>query len=113
MTKGAIVIALLITTFPSIAMAKDTRFWNLTAATIASLQLSPAGRNQWGIDQAVNDPDHSVDHDERLKITGAATGRYDVRFVDSAGRTCIVENVAIREGAVFSIEEKNLRNCSK
>ena len=113
MTKGAIVIALLITTFPSIAMAKDTRFWNLTAATIASLQLSPAGRNQWGIDQAVNDPDHSVDHDERLKITGIKSGVYDVKFTDKAARSCVLRNIAIKEGAVFSIDEKRTAACEK
>ena len=52
--------------------AKDTRFWNLTANTITSLQLSPAGKNDWGRKQAGNDRDGTVDHDERLKITDTA-----------------------------------------
>ena len=52
------------------AEGKGIRFWNLTAATITSLQLSPAGKNEWGPNQIENDKDRSVDHDERLKITG-------------------------------------------
>src|SRR5271156_6309472 len=93
------------------ALAKDTRFWNLTANTITMLQLSPAGRNQWGPDQTVNDPDHGVDHDERLKITGVKSGLYDVRFTDKAGRQCAITDVAVKEGAVFSIDEKNIGVC--
>src|ERR1700733_15067182 len=91
---------------PAIASAKDTRFWNLTANTITSLQLSPAGKNDWGKNQTDNDNDRPVDHDERLKITGTATGIYDVKFTDKTGRTCVVPNVQIKESAVFSIEEK-------
>ena len=98
---------------PLSALAKDTRFWNLTANTITSLQLSPAGKNDWGRNQADNDRDHTVDHDERLKITGAASGLYDVKFVDDSGRRCLVENVQIKEGSVFSIEEKNLKDCAR
>jgi hypothetical protein len=85
----------------------------LTAHTITSVQLSPAGKNQWGSNQTENDADHAVDHDERLKITGAASGLYDVKFVDDSGRRCLVENVQIKEGSVFSIEEKNLKDCAK
>ena len=95
------------------ANAKETRLWNLTAHTIISLQLSPAGKNDWGPDQVVNDPDNSVDHDERLKITGTPSGRYDVKFVDTAGRHCLIGGVDIREAAVFAIEEKTLGDCAK
>ena len=95
------------------ALAKDTQFWNLTANTITALQLSPAGKGEWGPDQTANDADHSVDHDERLKIKGAATGTYDVKFTDKAGRHCVVTGVAIKEGAVFSIDEKKLSGCTK
>ena len=88
--------------------AKDTRFWNLTAQTITELHLSPAGKNDWGVNQTDNDPDHSVDHDERLKILGVDTGAYDVKFKDKTGRACILRNVEIKAGGVFSIEEKAL-----
>jgi hypothetical protein len=98
---------------PIAAAAKDTRFWNLTANTITSLQLSPAGKNAWGHDQAGNDRDGTVDHDERLKITDTAPGIYDVKFVDKSGRTCVVPNIEVRTGAVFTIEEKALKDCGK
>ena len=113
MIRGVALIAIAATAISSAAMAKTTQIWNLTANTITSLQLSPAGKNEWGPDQTVNDPDHSVDHDERLKITGAPPGLYDVRFVDKIGRTCIVAGVEIKQGAIVSIEEKVLKNCSK
>ena len=93
--------------------AKDTRFWNLTANTITSLQLSPPGKNEWGRNQTDNDRDHTVDHDERLKITDAEAGTYDVKFVDQSGRTCIVPNVQVKAGSIFSIEEKELKGCTK
>ena|ERR1700761_7503449 len=98
---------------PAAASAKDTRFWNLTANTITSLQLSPTGKNDWGRNQTDNDNDHTVDHDERLKITETASGVYDVKFTDKTGRSCVVPNVPIKESAVFSIEEKDLKDCSK
>ena len=113
MTKRAALIGLAIAALSGAAAAKNTQAWNLTANAIISLQLSPAGKNAWGPDQTVNDPDHSVDHDERLKITATPPGAYDVKFVDKTGRTCIVENVAIKEGAIFTIEEKQLKNCSE
>jgi hypothetical protein len=114
MTRAAAALAaLLFAALPTAALAKDTRFWNLTANTILSLQISPAGSNAWGLEQTDNDPDHSVDHDERLKITGVASGVYDIKFTDERGRTCTVENIHIKEGSVFSIEEKNLKACAK
>ena len=90
------------------ADAKTTRFWNLTANTITKLQLAPAGTDTFGPDQAKNDRDGTVDADERLKITGVPTGSYDVRLTDAKGRTCTVKNLAVKEGEVFSIEEKQL-----
>ena len=98
---------------PLDASAKDTRFWNLTANTITSLQLSPAGRNEWGRNQADNDRDGTVDHDERLKITETPPGVYDVRLVDKTGRSCVVPNIQVTAGAVFTIEEKDLKGCAR
>ena len=39
------------------AMAKDTRFWNLTSSTVKSLELAPAGTSAFGPNQTTNDPD--------------------------------------------------------
>jgi hypothetical protein len=95
------------------ASAKDTRFWNLTAHTITAFQLSPAGKDEWGADQTANDSDHSVDADERLKITGVKSGVYDVKFADKTGRSCILRDIGITEGAVFSIDEKKAAACRR
>jgi hypothetical protein len=104
---GAIFLCLI----PTVSIAKDTRFWNLTANTITSLQLSPAGKSDWGPNQTDNDSDHSVDHDERLKIPGLKSGIYDVKFADKAGRVCVVTDVPVKEGSIFSIDEKRPKNC--
>src|SRR5262245_10194921 len=101
-------------TLPAVAQdRKGIRFWNLTLNTITQLQLSPAGKNTWGPDQCVNDRDGTVDHDERLRITGIEPGRYDVRLADKTGRVCVVRGVDLKGGAVFSIEEKQLTDCGK
>ena len=113
MKRAILIAAFGLLLVPATASAKDTRFWNLTANTITSLQLSPAGKNEWGKNQTDNDNDHTVDHDERLKITDAPAGVYDVKFTDKTGRNCTVPNVEVKTGAVFSIEEKMLKNCSK
>ena len=113
MARAMALIAFLLAFIPVGAWAKDTQFWNLTANTITSLQLSPPGKTEWGRNQADNDRDHTVDHDERLKITDTAAGIYDVKFVDKSGRTCIVPNVQVKAGAIFIIEEKELKGCAK
>ena len=113
MTRTIILAALVLALMPATASAKDTRFWNLTANTITSLQLSPVGKNEWGRNQTDNDNDHTVDHDERLKITDTASGVYDVKFTDKSGRTCVVPNVEVKAGAIFSIEEKVLKGCTR
>jgi hypothetical protein len=113
MSRGTIPIIVISTLLPMSALAKDTRLWNLTAHTITSVQLSPAGKNDWGRNQAENDRDGTVDHDERLKITDTPPGLYDVKFADKSGRTCVVPNIEVKEGSVFSIEEKSVKNCAK
>jgi hypothetical protein len=113
MARATAFIAFILAWIPAGASAKDTRFWNLTANTITSLQLSPAGKNEWGRNQTDNDGDRTVDHDERLKITDIVPGSYDVRFVDKGGRTCLVPNIEVTAGGVFSIEEKNLKDCTR
>lgn len=89
-----------------------TRFWNLTGETIVHLSLAPTGTTDWGPDQCRNDSDGSVDFDERLRITGVATGRYDVRFSDKTGRTCTVTGVTVKAGSVFSLGTEALSNCT-
>jgi V8-like Glu-specific endopeptidase len=113
MVKAVFLSVFMLALISTGASAKDTRFWNLTANTITSLQLSPPGKNEWGRNQTDNDHDHTVDHDERLKITDTEAGIYDVKFVDQSGRTCVVPNIQVKAGAVFSIDEKELKGCTK
>ena len=110
----ALVVAVALLLSLSAAFAADrkpTRFWNLTANTIVTLQMSPAGKDTWGRNQCDNDKDHEVDHDERLRITDIEPGRYDVRFKDKTGRVCTVKNIEVKDGEVFSIEERELKDC--
>jgi hypothetical protein len=107
-------IALGLGASPALAQErKSIRFWNLTTYTITRLQLSPPGEGRWGPDQCRNDRDGTVDHDERLRITGVEPGHYDVKFTDRIGRICIVRNIEVKDGAVFIIEEKQLTECGE
>jgi len=95
------------------ADSRPTRFWNLTGETITHLSLAPEGTTNWSADQCRNDPDGTVDFDERLRITGVATGRYDVRFTGKSGRSCIVKGVDVKAGAVFSIGKDAWDHCGQ
>jgi hypothetical protein len=95
------------------AADRPTRFWNLTHNTVQEFQLAPAGTTAWGENQCKNDKDGTVDFDERLRITGIESGRYDARIKDASGRVCFARNVTIEAGKVFSIEEKDLTDCRK
>jgi hypothetical protein len=94
------------------AERRGMRFWNLTQNTLTSLQFSPPGKNAWGRNQCLNDDDKTVDHNERLRITGLTPGRYDAKLSDKMGRTCVVKDVEVKDG-IFSIEEKQLTSCEK
>jgi hypothetical protein len=94
------------------AMAKDTRFWNLTSSTVKSLELAPAGTSAFGPNQCANDPDGAVDHDERVKVIGVATGAYDARLTFADGRVCMAKAVRIETGKPFPIEDKDLVGCA-
>jgi len=111
--KPAIPLGLLAILIAGPAMAKDTRFWNLTSSTVRSLELAPGGTSAFGPNQCKNDPDGAVDHDERLKVTGVKTGAYDARLKLADGRECTVKGVHVEAGKVFAIEEKELVGCSK
>jgi hypothetical protein len=79
---------------------------------VKSLELAPAGTPAFGPNQTTNDPDGTVDHDERLRIKGLATGAYDARLKLADGRQCTVKGLRIEAGKVFSVEEKELIGCS-
>ncbi|MGL3107925.1 hypothetical protein [Bradyrhizobium sp. BR 1432] len=106
-------IALLTLAGEAAAQGKGIRLWNLTTETISGFQLAPAGRTDWGPNQCLNDKDKEVDHDERLRITGIEPGHYDARVSYPNGRQCIVRGIEIRADAVFSIADKDLKDCTK
>ena len=92
---------------------KGIRLWNLTTETISGFQLSPVDKDSWGPNQTVNDKDKEVDHDERLRIIGVEPGQYDARVSYPDARQCVVRNIEIKADAVFSIADKDLKDCSK
>jgi hypothetical protein len=91
--------------------ASRTRFWNLTTGTITEFRLAPAGSTSFGKNQCENDSDKSVDHDERLDVTGVASGRYDATIVYASGKACMARGVEVKEGKVFSLEDHDLTDC--
>ena len=112
--RAPLLAAIALAVIGSAAAAQDRRgirFWNLTLYTVTDLRMSPAGKDAWGFNQCQNDRDGTVDHDERLRISGIEPGRYDVKLTDKIGRVCTVRNVEVKEAAVFAIEEKQLTDC--
>jgi len=107
-----VVLALVATSSMTLAQGRPTRFWNLTQNTISEFYLAPAGTTLFGPNQCKNDKDGTVDHDERLRITGVEPGMYDAKFTDVKGRTCVVGNLKIETGKIFSIEESELTSCT-
>jgi hypothetical protein len=85
--------------------------WNLTHHTISEFRLAPAGTTKWGDNQCKNDRDGTVDSDERLRITGIEPGIYDASLKDTSGRACLVRNIKVEAGGIFSIEERDLTSC--
>jgi hypothetical protein len=94
------------------AGSQKTRFWNLTGETIVKFELAPTGTTQFGPDQCKNDKDGAVDDDERLQIQNVASGAYDARIAFKSGRVCFAKNIAITDGKIFSIETKQLTDCT-
>jgi hypothetical protein len=107
------VLAFAATTSLALAAERPIRFWNLTRYTITEFYLAPAGTTNWGPNQCKNDRDGTVDADERLRITDTPPGLYDAKLVDVTKRTCIVRNVKLEAGEIFSIEEKELTSCTQ
>ncbi len=85
----ASVVLLLASAGEPAAQGKGIRFWNLTTATISSFQLSPAGKDTWG------------------------PKRYDAKVGYRDSKQCFVRDIEIKADAVFSIADKDLKDCNK
>jgi hypothetical protein len=106
-----LVVAIVAAAGNAAAQNRPTRFWNLTRNTISEFYLAPAGTSNWGPNQCKNDKDGTVEHDERLRMTDLPSGTYDAKFADVKGRICIVRGIRIETGAIFTIDEKDVRSC--
>ncbi|HEX3990840.1 MAG TPA: hypothetical protein VHX39_06680, partial [Acetobacteraceae bacterium] len=73
--------------------------------------LAPAGSGHWGDNQALNDKDKEVDSSERLQIKDIERGRFDVKVVDKAGRTCIKRDIDLGKDTTFDIRDSDLKDC--
>jgi hypothetical protein len=115
MSRTLIVVGVSLLALPGMVLAqgKGIRLWNLTSATIIGFELSPSGKTDWGANQTLNDKDKEVDHDERLRITGVEPGRYDAKVSYSGSRQCFVRDIEIKADAVFSVSDKDLKDCNK
>jgi hypothetical protein len=111
--KIALTALALAATSAALAQSRPTRFWNLTRHTISEFYLAPAGTENFGPNQCRNDKDGTVDPDERLRITGIASGTYDAKLKDVSGRACLLRNIKVEAGEIFSIEEKELTACTR
>jgi hypothetical protein len=110
------ILAGLLLAIPSVclAAAPPTQFWNLTSVTISKVYLAKPGTTSWGPNQCLNDPDKSVDPDERLKLTGFTPGAtYDVKLADEHGRSCVLHGVHFRTTGkyAFSVSEQQMASC--
>jgi hypothetical protein len=97
---------------PTLAAAKKFFAYNMTTRTdFAGVYMAPEGTTNWSSNQALNDPDKSLDTTERLLLTGLAPGRYDVKLVAKDGRTCFVKNVDLTKKNSFLIKDEQLTGC--
>ena len=113
MRRAIVFFAALLCLATGAAAAKTTQFWNLTSSTVKSIRLAPASTPAFGPNQCLNDPDGAVDHDERLKVTGVTSGSYDARLTLAHGRRCLARNIQVELGKPFSIEDKDLMDCTE
>jgi hypothetical protein len=113
--SAAILCCLFLLSSATAWSADRMRFWNLTGETISKLYLASPGSSRWGADQCANDPDGTVESDERLPLKDVAAGRYDVKLTDATGRTCVVRDVTLEAGKAyaFSLSPDDLKDCQK
>jgi hypothetical protein len=98
----------------SVRAAPEPKFYayNQTTKTdFHGVYLAPAGTQNWGSNQALNDKDRALDTSERLALTGLQPGRYDVKVVDKRGRACVVKNVDLTKERSFEIRDTDLNDC--
>jgi hypothetical protein len=97
------------------AVAADRFFgYNETTATVfMGVYLAPEGTGSWGPNEALNDKDKVWDTGERLPIKGVGRGRFDLKVVDRAGRSCIKHGIDLTHDLTFDVRDGDLVDCGK
>ena len=86
--------------------------FNMTATTdFDGVYLAPAGTQDWGPNQALNDSDKQLQHGERLRLKGITHGRYDVKVTWGTGHSCIKHGVDLTRDPTFDIRDTDLAKC--
>jgi len=93
------------------ASAAATAYNMTTRTDFTGVYLAPESTTSWGPNQALNDPDKSLDTTERLVLTGLAPAHYDVKLVTKDGRTYFVKNADLTKKNSFLIKEGQLTGC--
>lgn len=104
-------LSLIVAVSAAQAQERPARFWNLTSSTLSTFQVAPKGTQNFSENFTLSEPDKTVEHDERLRLPGVKTGVYDVKIVTKRGKACLVRDVAIKAGEVFSLEDKDIKAC--
>jgi len=87
--------------------------WNLTTSTITGFQLSPVGQKRVGSEP---DPERQGQGSRSRRAPahhrrGARALRRKVGY--AGARQCVVRDLEIKAGRVFSIADKDLKDCNK
>ena len=96
------------------ARAREARFvaFNSTTSTdFSALDLAPAGTDNWGPNQVLNEKDKSWEASERIRLSGITHGRYDARLVDEKGRKCRLSDVDLTKDTSFEVRDADLASC--
>jgi hypothetical protein len=86
--------------------------FNLTTATaFTGVYLAPAGSEQWGRNQALNDKDKELDPSERRPLKDIARARFDAKLIDQKGRVRIRRGIDLRKDTLFDVRDTDLTEC--
>lgn len=115
MPVSLIIGAMLMTAMSCVsASGREARFvaFNSTTSTdFTALYLAPAGTDQWGPNQVLNEKDKSWEASERIRLSGIKPGRYDARLVDEKGQECRLSNVDLTKDTSFEVRDADLASC--
>jgi hypothetical protein len=108
----AMAVALaLAASLPAWAADKFYAFNSTGTTDFKGVYLAPEGTQNWGPNETKNDDNGTLDHGERLKLTGIQHGRFDVKLQDEKGHTCLKHGVDLTKETSFEIRDADLAAC--